>query len=162
MSKTFVFLILLVAVSGVGGYFYMHRDDNRLRMDNLQLRAEKAGPITDGTVISPSERVRLTLSLRGCKADGRQMCSAKVTTKVEGPGAVKFMGAEKGPDGTLREVEMNSLPPFEYRKNSAITSMEVQDVAPGFPPGDYTVTVIAEDLVGKKTTEQKFKLSSKL
>ena len=162
MSKTFLVLLLLALAGGFFGYQYIHRDDDRLRMDNFQLRGQKTGLISDGTTVSSGEGIKLVLSLRGCEADFQGMCKATVRVNIEGPAnSVHFKGAQRGAGGQVEIVDLNQLEPLVFRKNSAITSMEVTSEANPFPPGDYQVTVVAEDLVRNTKVENKVKFTSK-
>ena len=157
MSRSFVAIVLLLVLGAGGGYWFIHKDDNRLRMDACSLRG-RMGEITDGMTISPMDKVQLDVTMRGCTADGSQMCLANVVANIAGPSKdVVFRGF--GPDGV---EPLNDNKPFKFRKNSAITSMEVHAEASGFPPGDYTVTVVGSDLNAHKTVEKQFKFSSKM
>lgn len=147
MSKSFVFFLFLLLAGGGGAYWYIHKDDNRLRMDACSLRS-RSGPIEDGSTIDASEPLKLQVTLRGCTADSSQMCKANIKAEIEGPSK------------TASFVGLNSSEPFSFRKNSAITSMEAEAQGVGFSPGDYTVTITAEDLNAHKSVEKKFKFNS--
>jgi len=148
MSKSFVIFLLLLLAGAGGAYWYLHKDDNRLRMDVCNLRS-RSGPIHDGATIEASDTLKLQVSLRGCTADPGQMCKANIKASIEGPSK------------TAEFIGLDSDTPFSFRKNSALTSMEAQAEGTGFTPGDYTVTVSAEDLVAHKAVEKKFKFTSK-
>ena len=122
-------------------------------MDVCQLRGSQ-GPVVEGATISGSEPLQLRVSLRGCKADSAQMCKAQLITRVDGPGRTLSFQA-LGPGGKL--IDLNELEPFVFRKNSPLTSMEVTAAAEVISPGDYTVTVVAEDLVAHTSVEQQFR-----
>lgn len=148
MTKSFLIFIILVLIGGAGAHWYLHKDDNRLRMDACQLRAS-GGPIADGATISAADTLKLQVTLRGCTADSSQMCKANIKANIVGPSkTAEFTG-------------LNSALPFSFRKNSAITSMEAQAEGTGFTPGDYIVTITAEDLNANKTVEKKFTFSTR-
>ncbi|MBX3169490.1 MAG: hypothetical protein KF760_18965 [Candidatus Eremiobacteraeota bacterium] len=157
MSNSFLVFLVLLLAGGGGAYWYIHKDDNRLRLDTCTLRG-KSGVIEDGATIEALDNLKLNVTVRGCTADSSQMCKANVRANIEGPSkSVKFMAYSS--KGLLQEL--NTMEPFTFRKNSAITSMEVPAEAEGWAPGEYTVTVVAEDLNANKKVEKKFKFTSK-
>lgn len=153
MTKSFLTFLLLLLVGGLGGYWYLHQDDNRLRMDVCQLRG-KQGPLSDGATLHVGDPLQLTVTLRGCRADSVQICKAQVSTRVEGPvKSLPFLAL--GPTG--KPVDLNELAPFDFRKNSPLTSMEVKAAGQAPPPGAYLLTVVAEDLVAHRKVEKQFR-----
>ena len=143
--KIFIALLTLV----LGGC-----RDNSLRFDTCQLRAA-AGEVQDGGVIGSMDGVRLRATVRGCQSDSHEMCKAKVTAEIRPASKVQFQVQKDG------MVDQNSLEPTTFKKNSDLTSLEVSAEAYSFPPGEYTVTIKAEDLVANKTLEKKIKFTSK-
>ena len=153
MTKSFLTFLWLLLFCGLGGYWTLHRDDNRLRMDVCQLHARQ-GPLIDGASVRAGEPLQLRVSLRGCRADSAQMCKAQLSTQVDVPDKnLSFRALGSG--GKL--VDLNQLEPFGFRKNSPLTSMEVNAAGEAPAPGDYTVTVVAEDLVGHKKVQKQFR-----
>lgn len=149
MSKFAIFLVGLVGLISFFGYQYFHRDDERLRMDNLHWRTSGA-EIENGASISPQGGVLLSFSLRGCKPDSSGMCKAEFRVDTKGPGKVRW---EAGGNRRGETQPLEAVGPVEFRKRSAITSLEMSAVGLGFEKGSYECSVTCEDLKANKIVQ---------
>lgn len=155
MSRTSVILILLVVLGAAGAYRYVHRDDNRLRLDDVHWRCPSVGELQEGGNLEESKDLAVSFSLRGCTPTSDSMCKVQFRSEVSGPPqTVPVKVQVRGPRGK-ELIPLDQLGPIPFRKNSPTTSMNFGAVLSGFQPGAYQLSIIAEDLNSKAKVQTK-------
>jgi len=155
VSKGFLIILLLVIAAAGGGYWYSQKDVNRLRLDNFTLRGSQSGvAAAEPVTFKRGETLSLVYSMRGATAGPGGNCKVTMSVKVSGPGRVVFMQSLKGPEGTVT-ADLSNDTPAEYRKNTAITSLEVNAKATVDKEGQYELVVQVRDEVADKNLTKK-------
>ena len=156
MSKSFVFILLLVAGLGGFGYWYANKDKNRLRLDNFTLRGKQSGVAGEGPVtFKPGEELALVYSMRGATANQAGNCRVEMTVKVSGPAPVEFMEPRRLDTGGYAMADLSRGGVEEYHKNTDITSLECNAKATPVKEGKYEMVVHVHDEVANKDLDKK-------